>query len=212
MIVISDMMGTLTTGSPILGLLDWIKVHQSKAQARWLLATMMPSYLLVKLGLIDPQPWGQGLMVKSLTWLKDMDEVKFSQACEWAVEHNLWLKKRESVIARLQEHVKQGAQVYLASSVVEPIAEAFARRIGVQAIGSPVEIEGGKVRLVDGLVSSERKIQEVLRRLGVEQVDYAYGDTFMDIPMLENAVHAVAVYPDRRLLEEAKVNGWEILN
>jgi phosphoserine phosphatase len=212
MIVISDMMGTLTTGSPILGLLDWIKVHQSKAQARWLLASMMPSYLLVKLGMIDPQPWGQGLMVKSLTWLKDMDEVKFSQACEWAVEHNLWLKKRESVIARLQEHVKQGAQVYLASSVVEPIAEAFARRIGVQAIGSPVEIEGGKVRLVDGLVSSERKIQEVLRRLGVEQVDYAYGDTFMDIPMLENAVHAVAVYPDRRLLEEAKVNGWEILN
>jgi phosphoserine phosphatase len=212
MIVISDMMGTLTTGSPILGLLDWIKVHQSKAQARWLLASMMPSYLLVKLGLIDPQSWGQGLMVKSLTWLKDMDEVKFSQACEWAVEHTLWLKKRESVIARLQEHVKQGAQVYLASSVVEPIAEAFARRIGVQAIGSPVEIEGGKVRLVDGLVSSERKIQEVLRRLGVEQVDYAYGDTFMDIPMLENAVHAVAVYPDRRLLEEAKVNGWEILN
>jgi phosphoserine phosphatase len=212
MIVISDMMGTLTTGSPILGLLDWIKVHQSKAQARWLLASMMPSYLLVKLGLIDPQSWGQGLMVKSLTWLKDMDEVKFSQACEWAVEHNLWLKKRESVIARLQEHVKQGAQVYLASSVVEPIAEAFARRIGVQAIGSPVEIEGGKVRLVDGLVSSERKIQEVLRRLGVEQVDYAYGDTFMDIPMLENAVHAVAVYPDRRLLEEAKLNGWEILN
>jgi phosphoserine phosphatase len=212
MIVISDMMGTLTTGSPILGLLDWIKVHQSKAQARWLLASMMPSYLLVKLGLIDPQSWGQGLMVKSLTWLKDMDEVKFSQACEWAVEHNLWLKKRESVIARLQEHVKQGAQVYLASSVVEPIAEAFARRIGVQAIGSPVEIEGGNVRLVDGLVSSERKIQEVLRRLGVEQVDYAYGDTFMDIPMLENAVHAVAVYPDRRLLEEAKVNGWEILN
>jgi hypothetical protein len=40
MIVISDMMGTLTTGSPILGLLDWIKVHQSKGQARWLLAFM----------------------------------------------------------------------------------------------------------------------------------------------------------------------------
>ena len=211
MIVISDMMGTLTTGSPILGLLDWIKVHQSKTQARWLLASMMPSYLLVKLGLIDPQPWGQGLMVKSLTWLKDMDEEKFSQACEWAVEHNLWLKKRESVIARLQEHVQQGAQVYIASSVVQPIADAFARRIGVQAIGSPVQIEGGKVRLVDGLVSSERKIQEVLRRLGVEQIDYAYGDTFMDIPMLENAVHPVAVYPDRRLEETAREKGWEIV-
>ncbi len=104
-----------------------------------------------------------------------------------------------------------GAQVYIASSVVEPIAEAFARRIGVQAIGSPVQVEGGKVRLVDGLVSSERKIQEVLRRLEIERVDYAYGDTFMDIPMLENAEHPVAVYPDKRLLEMAKGKGWEII-
>lgn len=211
MIVISDMMGTLTTCSPILGLLDWIKVHQSKAQARWLLASMMPSYLLVKLGLIDPQPWGQGLMVKSLTWLKDMDEEKFAQACEWAVEHNLWLKRREDVITRLTTHAQEGAQVYIASSVVQPIADAFARRIGVQAIGSPVQIVGGKVRLVDGLVKSERKIQEVLQRLQVEQVDYAYGDTFMDIPLLENAVHPVAVYPDRRLEETAREKGWEIV-
>ena len=96
MIVISDMMGTLTTGSPILGLLDWIKVHQSQVQARWLMASMMPSYLLVKLGLIDPQPWGQGLMIKSLNWLKEMDEEHFAEAAEWAVEHNLWPKKRGS--------------------------------------------------------------------------------------------------------------------
>ncbi len=212
MIVISDMMGTLTTGSPILGLLDWIKVHQSKSQARWLLATMLPSYLLVKLGLIDPQPWGQGLMIKSLTWLKDMDAEKFEQACEWAVEHNLWPKRRDDVIARLAQHTQAGAQVYLASSVVEPIAAAFAQRIGVQAIGSPVEIVSGKVRLKDGLVKSERKITEVLKRLNVEKVDYAYGDTFMDIPMLENAIHPVAVYPDKRLLEEAKLHGWEVLN
>jgi phosphoserine phosphatase len=212
MIVISDMMGTLTTGSPILGLLDWIKVHQSKTKARWLLASMMPSYLLVKLGLIDPQPWGQGLMIKSLTWLKDMDAEKFAQACEWAVEHNLWRKRRVDVIARLQEHIQQGAQVYLASSVVQPIADAFARRIGVQAIGSPVEIVDGKVQLVDGLVKSERKIQEVLKRLQVDQVDYAYGDTFMDIPLLENAVHPVAVCPDKRLEKVAKERGWEILN
>jgi phosphoserine phosphatase len=115
------------------------------------------------------------------------------------------------VIARLQAHVQAGAQVYIASSVVEPIAESFARRIGVQAIGSPVNVDGGKVRLVDGLVSSERKIEEVLRRLEIERVDYAYGDTFMDIPMLENADHPVAVYSDKRLLEMAKERGWEVI-
>jgi len=211
MIVISDMMGTLTTGSPILGLLDWIKHHQSKTQAQWLYASMMPSYFMVKLGLLDPQPWGQGLMVKSLSWVKDMDEERFAQAAEWAVEHNLWLKRRDDVIARLKEHSQAGAEVYIASSVVEPIANAFARRFGVQAIGSPVKIEGGKVSLVDGLVSSDRKIQEVLKRLEVEKVDYAYGDTYLDIPLLENAEHPVAVYPDQRLEERAKEKGWEII-
>jgi phosphoserine phosphatase len=43
-------------------------------------------------------------------------------------------------------------------------------------------------------------------------VDYAYGDTFMDIPLLENAVHPVAVYPDKRLEKVTKERGWEILN
>jgi phosphoserine phosphatase len=75
-----------------------------------------------------------------------------------------------------------------------------------------VEIVDGKVQLVDGLVKSERKIQEVLQRLQVDQVDYAYGDTFMDIPLLENAVHPVAVCPDKRLEKVAKERGWEILN
>ena len=30
MIVASDLMGTLTTGSPFLGLVDWVKHNQSK--------------------------------------------------------------------------------------------------------------------------------------------------------------------------------------
>ena len=68
------------------------------------------------------------------------------------------------------------------------------------------------MRLVDGLVKSERKIQEVLTRLNVDKVDYAYGDTFMDIPLLENAVHPVAVYPDQRLEEVAREKGWEIIS
>ena len=33
MIVASDLMGTLTTGSPFLGLVDWVKHNQSKFRA-----------------------------------------------------------------------------------------------------------------------------------------------------------------------------------
>ena len=33
----------------------------------------------------------------------------------------------------------------------------------------------------------------------------------MDIPLLEQADHPVAVYPDRRLFSIARERGWEIL-
>lgn len=66
MIVASDLMGTLTTGSPFLGLVDWVKHNQSKLQANLHMAAIMPSYVLAKNGLIDWQAWGQKLMVNSL--------------------------------------------------------------------------------------------------------------------------------------------------
>jgi phosphoserine phosphatase len=211
MIVISDMMGTLTTGSPVLGLLDWVRQHQSKAQAQWQMASMMPGYLLVKAGLIDLQPWGQKLMVDSLNWVHDLTPEKFEQVAEWAVEQNLWRKRRADVIEVLQAHAANGAQVYVASSVVEPIAAAFARRFGAQAIGTPLRFENGRAHLATDLVASERKIQEVLARLGVRRVDYAYGDTVMDVPLLEHADNPVAVYPDKALLKIARERGWQVL-
>lgn len=210
MIVISDMMGTLTTGSPVLGLLDWVRYNQSKSQAQLRFASMLPGYFLAKNGIIDVQPWGQKMMIESLGWVRDATPDKFERVAEWAVEHNLWQKRRADVIDRLSEHARSGAQVYVASSVVEPIAVCFARRFGAKAIGTPMNFEEGRARLAGGLVASEKKIQEVLDRLNVTRVDYAYGDTAMDIPLLEHADHPVAVYPDKRLYAAAKERGWQI--
>jgi len=99
MIVVSDMMGTLTTGSPFLGLVDWVKHNQSKVRANYYMAVAMPAYLLAKNGLIDWQIWGQKLMVDSLAYIKDATPEKLSNASEWVVEHNLWKKRREDVVA-----------------------------------------------------------------------------------------------------------------
>ncbi len=211
MIVVSDMMGTLTTGSPVLGLVDWVRHNQSKMQARLYMLSIMPSYVIAKRGWIDWQTWGQGLMVNSLKMIKQATPEKMKIVGEWAVEHDLWKKRRADVIVRLREHVSQGAQVYIASSVVEPIIEPFAKRVGAQTIGTPVEYADGRVRVAGELVAQERKIEQVLRRLRVQRVDYAYGDTAQDIPLLEHADHPVAVYPDEALKEVALARGWEIL-
>lgn len=211
MIVVSDMMGTLTTGSPILGLMDWVKHNQSKLRANFYMVSITPSYLLAKNGWIDWQTWGQKLMVDSLAYIKDADEEKLLRAAEWVVEHDLWKKRREDVVARLIGHREQGAQVYIASSVIEPFIEPFAKRIGAQTIGTSTEIVNGRVKMVGELVADEKKIEQVLSRLGVNRVDIAYGDTVLDIPLLEHADHPVAVYPDKKLKAVALERGWEIL-
>jgi phosphoserine phosphatase len=211
MIIVSDLMGTLTAGSPILGLLDWVRQHQSKWQANLYTASILPSYVLAKLGWIDWQKWGQGLMVDSLSLLKDVTPEKFDEVAEWVVEKDLWVKRHEDVIARLIEHKEKGAQVYIASSVHQPGVEAFARHIGAQAIGTPVEFVDGHVRITTELVASEKKIEQVLSRLGVDRLDYAYGDSALDIPLLEHADHPVAVYPEDKLRAVALERGWEII-
>ncbi len=211
MIVVSDMMGTLTTGSPVLGLVDWVRHNQSKLQARLYMASIMPTYFIAKRGWIDWQKWGQDLMVNSLKMVKDATPEKMKAVGEWAVEHNLWKKRREDVIARLMDHKSKGAQVYIASSVVEPLIEPFANRIGAQTIGTPVEYNNGHVHVAGDLVAQERKLEQVLSRLGIDRVDFAYGDTWMDVPLLEHAEHPVAVYPDEKLKATALERGWEIL-
>lgn len=211
MIVVSDMMGTLTTGSPFLGMVDWVKHNQSKFEANLRMATIMPSYLLAKRGLIDWQAWGQKLMVDSLGYIKDATPEKVAQVSEWMVERDLWAKRREDVIARLVAHREAGAKVYIASSMVEPFIQPFAQRIGAETIGTPTEIVNGKLRMIGELVANEKKIEQVLSRLGVDRVDVAYGDTLLDVPMLEKADHPVAVYPEAKLKKVAQERGWEIL-
>lgn len=211
MIVISDMMGTLTTGSPFLGLVDWVKHNQSKVRANWYIASIAPSYMLAKKGIIDWQEWGQKLMVNSLTYIKGATPEKVGHASEWVVEHDLWKNRRLDVVERLIKHREGGDKTYIASSVIEPFIKPFAKRIGAETIGTPTEIVNGKLRMVSELVANEKKIEQVLSRLAVDRVDVAYGDTILDVPMLEHADHPVAVYPDEKLKKIAMERGWEIL-
>jgi phosphoserine phosphatase len=180
-------------------------------QARLYMASIMPSYLIAKRGWIDRQKWGQDLMVNSLKMVREATPEKMKVVGEWAVEHNLWKERRADVVARLIAHKSEGAQVYIASSVVEPLIEPFANRIGAQTIGTPVEYKNGHVRVAGDLVAQERKIEKVLSRLGVDRLDFAYGDTWMDVPLLEHAEHPVAVYPDERLRVVAVERSWEVL-
>lgn len=211
MIVVSDLIGTLTTGSPVLGLVSWVRQHQSKSRANLYMASIMPSYFLAKAGVINYQKWAMGTMVSCLPLMKNATPKMVSEMAEWAVEKQLWAKRREDVLERLQLEAQNGAQVFVASSVYTPTVEAFAKRFGAKAIGTPVEIRAGQLKLQQPLAVSEQKITRVLDTLGVDHVDMAFGDTWQDIPMLKSANKPIAVYPDAILRKTALQHGWEII-
>ncbi len=211
MIVVSDLAGTLTTGSPVVGLVDWVRHHQSPFRANLYMATRMPSYVLAKCGLIDWRQWALRLMLSSLPLIREATDDKIVQMAEWSVEYELWPKRRTDVLSRLARHREGGARLYLASSVFEPTTKAFARRIDAQGIGSPLQIVNGRACFATDIAAAERKLETVLAKLAVDRLDFAYGDTAADIPLLQRASHPVAVYPDDALKAMAMAQGWEIL-
>ncbi len=173
MIVVSDLGGTITTGSPVIGLVKWVRHNQSALRTNLYFGRQYPAYILSKLKLIDSQAFVENLMITALSLIKNPSRESLEHMAEWAVEHELWPKRRQDVVDRLTSHAKDGAQVYIASSVYEPTAKAFAKRIGVNAIGSPLEIVDGRVRFAETINAGDQKAQKALSQLGVDKVDVA---------------------------------------
>lgn len=212
MIVVSDLVGTLTTGFPVRGVVSWVRHKQSAARANLYILSFLPNYALAKAGLINMQDWAHNLMRTALNLVKNPTEHTISEITNWTLEEELWPGRRKDVLERLSEHRRRGAQVTIASSAYEPAVRAFADRIGVQAIGSPIELIDGRIQFATRVVARENKIERVLGFLGVSRIDVAYGDTEADIPLLENADSPVAVYPDKILRSTAIQRGWEIID
>lgn len=212
MIVVSDLVGTLSTGSPTLGLVSWVRHHQSALRANLFIAKALPRYTLFKLGLMDMRDFGEWSLIASLPLMKEPTPEKVRQMAAWSVDQELWPKRRDDVLERLAQHSEQGDDLYIASTAFEPTLEALGERLSAKAIGSQIEVTRGRLQLVSGLITGKRKGEKVFQRLGVDRVGAAYGDTWADIPILERADHPVAVYPDASLRTAAVRHGWEILD
>jgi phosphoserine phosphatase len=55
------------------------------------------------------------------------------------------------------------------------------------------------------------KARRVHEHINGKAIDYAYGDTTSDIPLLELAAHPTAVHPDSSFRKIAAQRGWRII-
>lgn len=220
-IVVSDMDGTLTTVDTWRGVHAWTLAHHPSPAARRFVAVRLPLVAAAKAGIIDPQAFRARWLRDQARLLRGVEAARLAELGDWVVEHHLWPARRvpavEAVLAAAREarSVDPTARIVLATGAFQPVADAFARRLGADvALGTPLEVRDGVATgaLAVPTQSGEFKAAAIRAYGGEGEVLAAFGDTAADIPMLAMAHRPVAVAPDAALRREAATRGWEILD
>lgn len=215
MIVAFDLEGTLTTGTTWHGVGEYLRQHGQAGRYGLFYAAHVPGALLVKAGLLAMQPYKERWLVDLARLLGGLDAAGLTALGEWVVEHEMWPQRRADALAALRAHLDAGDRVIIASGAYEPVARAFAARVGVgEVLSTPFELQDGHAtgRMAQRLGTGQTKLDSLRGLLNGSVLGAAYGDTAADIPMLEAAGQAVAVYPDAALRAYAQAHGWRILD
>jgi HAD superfamily phosphoserine phosphatase-like hydrolase len=218
--VASDLEGTLTVGETWRGIGRHVMTHLNRWGYRWFFARRFPEALAARAGRIDKRAFQDRWMRDLLRFYRGVPEPEFAAAAAWVVEHELWPKRRDDVLAALRVHLAGGDRVVLTSGTYQQVLDAFAERVAretgrpVDAIGTLVEMEGGTLtgRVAGDVNVGAVKAARLREALGSEPLSAAYGDTVADLPMLRLSDHPVAVYPDEGLRRAAVEQGWSVLD
>ncbi|MDZ7843330.1 MAG: HAD-IB family phosphatase [Anaerolineales bacterium] len=211
-IILSDIEGTLTTGSSWRALGRYYLKFANPWAYRLFILRWLPRYLLVELGLFNRRKAMTLWMKNEAALLKGWTRSEVLNLADWIVEQEMWPKRRIDVIQELQARKSSETQIVLVSSAYQPFVEAFARHLDAAAIGSTLLYQQGElIGLSTPVNAYHQKAKNVRDRFNEEVVLAAYGDTASDIPLLELSQEAIAVYPDAELREAAETRGWEIL-
>lgn len=211
--VATDLEGTLTTGATWRGFGNYLKQYRSALAYNLFLAVRLPMPVLVATGLLDQQRAKSAWIADQLKLFTEATVDDVRHMAEWVVEHEMWPRRRPEVLSEVAAHQANGHHIILATGTYQPIAEAFAARIGAEALGTPLKFVDGKLVGIDAPVSVKGEKADNLReRIGDGPVIAAYGDTASDIPMLSMAEQPTAVHPDRRLRAAAEARGWRIID
>jgi len=214
MLVASDLNGTLTTGSPILAVARWVKKNQPESYPSGFALSLFASYLQVKLGLKKIDIWGDINMRRAMKLISDPNQEILDLVMDSVVDGELWPKRRSKAVELLKKYHQNGAKIIIISAAYEPAVQKFAAKIGVDnthGIGTPVTLTKSGLELAKTLTSREIKLEKLRALIGSQQIDVALGDTFADIPLLEEAVEPIAVFPDKILRQTAIERNWKVI-
>lgn len=214
MAVVFDLEGTLTRGATWKGVGRYVREHRSALRYSAFFAAHLPGVALVNVGLMRRERYKITWITDEVRLLAGADAAEVQRMAAFVVEEEMWPRRRADVLAELEAHRAAGERVLIASGTYQPIAGAFAARLGVEALGTALEVRDGRLtgRLAEPVQNGAHKVDAVRAYLGGEAVTAAYGDTAPDAPLLAIAAAPTAVYPDDALRQMAVAGGWRILD
>jgi len=211
-VIVTDLEGTLTTGSSWRGFRSYFKRYYGALSYYLFFARFMLRFPLMKLGLLNHQKTMTAWLQAEIGLMRGLPASEINAMAEWVVFNEMWPKCRPDVLLELNKKQLSGAQIVVVSGAYQPIAEAFARKMEARAIGTQLIYEDGKLNGIELPVNSyQHKTEKVRAHYPDARIVAAYGDRLSDLPMLEMSKQPVAVYPNNKLLRVAEERGWRVI-
>ena len=211
-IILTDLEGTLTTGSSWRGLRRFYRQHYNPLTYNLFFVRFLPRFPLMKAGLLDRQKTMTAWMSAEINLLRGFRPSEVNAMAEFVVFNEMWPKVRPDMLLELEKKRLAGAQIVVVSGAYQPIVEAFARKMNASAIGTPLVYKNGRLAGMELPVNShQHKVARVRARYPDARIVAAYGDTPSDLPMLEISEQPMVVYPDASLRRVAMDRGWRVM-
>ena len=152
--------------------------------------------------------------------IKGFSELEARECFAWVRDNYFSVLMRPDMLALMQKHKSQGDKVLLLSGMFQEFLEVEGERLGADyAIGTRLELKDGTYsgKIIKPLCFGDNKarlLQEFIlnKQLAVDFArSTAYADSYYDRPVFNLVGHPVAAYPDKRLLQLAIANHWQVV-
>lgn len=212
--VVSDLEGTLSSGSVWEGMRDFLFEQGQEQLYKRFFLRKMPRYALHKMGLVSRQSMKDNWILDQLRLFRGYSAEEMAEMGQYVVEQAIWPNRRQMVVDELLVHRAQGRRVIIVTGQFEPILGELLKKFdGFEAIGTPLLFEDDLFsgETAGPLNVGERKAEQLMPFLRDGRILAAYGDTAADLPMMLLSHDPAAVNPDQELREAAEDREWRIL-
>jgi len=216
-LAIFDFDGTLFPDETFPLLMNHLKTHPSYQQNyRHFIAGVIPVYAAYKCKLCPEKKMKEYSMRRYLASLRSTSKEEMNQFF-YELGDTMSARLSDTVVQRLEQHRKDGYYLMLVSGAFEPLLHSVTKHISFDKIigtSIPYNLQSDKRVRIDPIQGYRKKevVREQFSNIDVDwDNSYAYGDSYLDLDVLELVGNPVAVKPDSRLSAVATDRKWEMM-